>query len=411
MKSFPNLKLTFVLSAGMMVTSQLSFAQVTDKSQSDDVAPATIAVTDTLSNVLPFDASPNDELLKSMSLIQVDAEMQDKIDKGEVRLASKRYSKTYTAGKMDELAIDNRFGEVKINTWDKPEFKVDVQVNIYSDRFSDAQSFLPLVNVFDTKKDALVSFKTIIGDTRSSDQLLWAANGQPHLKKIEINYVVYMPSKNALNISNNYGNVILPDFYGRLLLKSNYGALKARRLDNPLNNVKVAFGNASIESFSGTKLEISYGSLDLAEGDNLNAVISYGQARIGKLYSSANISIRFGKELNIGSLDKKLKNLNITSDYTAVKLGNVTQMNASYDVTTNYGVLKTDDPSIKLLAKLADNTNELSSLKSYKGQLGKGNVSCNIVITSRFGFVSFNKPQKNGDEPKRPSPIKITSNL
>ncbi|MEO3406236.1 hypothetical protein AAFN85_20145 [Mucilaginibacter sp. CAU 1740] len=411
MKSFPNLKLTFFLSAGLMLVSCLGMAQAVDKNQTDDAITPAVNLTDTLGNAQPFDPSPNDEFLKSISLIQIDADMQRQIDLGEVRLASKRYSKTYTAGKMDELAIDNRFGEVKINTWDKPEFKVEVQVNIYADKQSDAQSFLPLVNVFDTKKDALVAFKTIIGDTRGSDRLLWTANGQPHLKKIEINYVVYMPAKNSLNISNSYGNVILPDFNGRLLLKSTYSSLKAQRLNNPLNQVKVSFGNASIESFSGSKLEISYGSLDLMEGDDLNATISYGQARIGKLYSSANISVRFGKELNIGGLDKKLKSLNITSDYTAVKLGNVTQMNASYDVTTNYGILKTDDPSLKILAKLADNSSDLNSAKNYKGQLGKGNASCNIVITSKFGFVSFNKPIKNGDEPKHPSPIKISSNL
>lgn len=410
MKSFPNLKLTVVLSACLII-SQLCFAQVNDKSQADDAATAGVNITDTLSNVLPFDPTPNDELLKSISLIQIDAEMQSKIDKGEVRLASKRYSKVYAITNMDELAIDNRFGEVKINTWDKPEFKIEVQVNIYADKLSDAQSFLGLVNVFDTKKDALVSFKTMVGDTRSNDQLLWTANGAPHLKKIEINYVVYMPSKNALSISNNYGNVVLPDFNGRLLLKSTYSGLKAQRLNNPLNQVKVSFGNASIESFSGSKLEISYGSLDLTEGHNLNAAVSYGQSRIGKLYSSANISVKFGKELNIGSLDKKLKSLNIASDYTAVKLNNVTQMNASYDVTTNYGVLKSDDPGLKLLTKLADNSGELNNSKNYKGKLGKGEASCNIVITSKFGFVSFNKPIKNGDEPKRPSPIKISSNL
>ena len=40
----------------------------------------------------------------------------------------KNISKSYNVGGSDKLSIDNSFGDVVINTWDKKEFKVDVEI-------------------------------------------------------------------------------------------------------------------------------------------------------------------------------------------------------------------------------------------------------------------------------------------
>ncbi|WP_162996326.1 hypothetical protein [Mucilaginibacter celer] len=384
------LNLFFVLLTGVVFFARPVLAQSNSKTEADDATTVSTALTDTLSNVTLFQvpAAP-DEVLKNISLTQGDAEMQNKIANGEIKLATKKYSKVYVANNPDALAIDNRFGEVKINTWDRKEFKVEVQINIYADNLSDAQSFMDVVNITDGKKDALVSFKTMIGNTGTSDRLLWKGDSKSHLKKIEINYLVYMPSKNALSINNNYGTTILPDFDGRLSLNNFCSELKAQKINNPLNEVKVTYGNASIESFSGTRLEIAYGHLQLSDANNLNANISYGEAHIGRLYSSANINIRFGRELSIGSFDKKFKALNINSSYTGLKLGKLNELNASYDVTTSYGVLKLNNPQLNFLGKTNKDNINLSAAKSYKGQAGKSNTTCSIVIKSNFGQVNL----------------------
>lgn len=301
-------------------------------------------------------------------------------------MASKKYTKLYTAGKLDELMIDNRFGEVKINTWNRNEFSVEVQINIYADKQADAQSFLNAINITDKRREAIVAFKTIIGDNGGNNgNVLWKGEDTPHLKKIEINYVVFMPAKNALSISNNYGTTILPDFEGKLMLNSLYSNLKAKRLINPLNYVKVNFGDADIEGFSGTRLEVSHGSLDLNEGSNFNVSVSYGLARIGKIYSSANIDVKFGKQFRIENIDKSIKTLNVNAAYCSVQLGRITGVNANCDVSTFYGSLNNSDPQIKLTSDKSPDNQE----KSYKGHLGKGDASRNIVIKTNFGKVNF----------------------
>lgn len=360
-------------------------AQSADKSEADNNVITTHVDSDTLGNNTATLIPPSDPL-KSAGIVYDDSNADDQIKNGVLKIASKKYSKLYTAGKLDELMIDNRFGEVKINTWNRNEFSVEVQVNIYADKQADAQSFLSAINITDGRRDAVVSFKTIIGDNGANNSnAFWKGEDKPHLKKIEINYVVFMPAKNALSISNNYGTTILPDFEGKLVLNNLYSNLKAKRLINPLNYVKINFGNADIEGFSGTRLEVLHGSLDLNEGSNFNVSVSYGPARIGKIYSSANIDVKFGKQLKIENIDKSIKALNVNVAYSSVHLGRITGVNANCDVSTYYGSLNNGDPQIKLTSSKAPDNQE----KSYKGYLGKGDANRNIVIKTNFGQINF----------------------
>jgi len=362
-----------------------SVAQLANKMESDDSAPAGRGERDTLGNNAAW-ILPAPDVLKNTGMVYDDSgDWQDRVKNGVLKIVSKKYGKVYTAGKLDELMIDNRFGEVKVNTWSRNEFSVEVQVKIYADKQADAQSFLDVVGVSDKRGEAMVSFKTIIGNNYSNSNVLWTGEDKPHLKKIEINYVVFMPAKNALSISNSYGTTILPDFSGKLILNTLYCDVTAKRLINPLNNVKVNFGNANIEAFSGTRLEVLHGSLDLNEGSNFNVSVSYGPARIGRIYSSANVDVKFGKQFRIENIDKSIKTLNVNAAYCSVQVGRVTGVNANCNINTFYGRLNSNDPNIKLLS----NATSDNAAKSYKGRLGKGNTSRNIVIKTNFGQVNF----------------------
>ncbi|QEM09533.1 hypothetical protein [Mucilaginibacter rubeus] len=368
-----------------IVVANRSIAQSADKSEGDNSVIMPRNDADTLGNNATAFMPPADPL-KNAGIIYDEDNADNQIKNGALKIASKKYSKLYAAGKLDELMIENRFGEVKINTWNRSEFSVEVQVNIYADKQTDAQGFLNAINISDSRREALVSFKTIIGDNGiNNGNVLWKGEDKPRIKKIEINYIVFMPVKNALSIINNYGTTILPDFEGKLMLNSLYSNLKAKRLINPLNYVKVNFGDVDIEGFSGTRLEVLHGSLDLNEGSNFSVSVSYGPARIGKIYSSATIDARFGKQFRIEDIDKNIKTLHVNAAYTSVQVGRITGVNANCDVSTYYGTLNNSDPQITLTSDKSPDNQE----KSYKGRLGKGDANRNIVIKTNFGRVNF----------------------
>jgi hypothetical protein len=319
------------------------------------------------------------------------SDLKSKVDNGEVKEKVKTYSKVYPAASNDELKIENSFGEVSVNTWDRKEFKVEVQIKVYANVDADADKFLDVIQISDSKTAGLAWFKTIIGDDGNLSPELWKGEGKNHIKKIEINYVVYMPAKNALSINNKYGNTTLPDLQGKVTIHSFYGGLKAKSLSNPLSEIDVRSGDVNIGNLTGGNLQITYGSLNLSESDKLNANISFCQVKIGTLHTSGNIKVKYCSKFQIEGLDKNLKMLDITSSYSSIKVGINNNENANFNISTYYGLFNYDKAHTDISDKTpATDTHNFTAQKNYVGRLGKGNADKTITIKSNFGHVDFN---------------------
>lgn len=297
----------------------------------------------------------------------------------------KTYSKSYAVDAGTKLDINNRYGKVTVTTWSKNEFKVDVQVQVIADKADDARKFIDRISIADSKQGQIVSFKTNI-DKENQPSLF---GNKTSSRKIEINYVVYMPAQNALSITNKYGNVELPDLDGKLVINCSYGNLVAKSLSNPGNQIKVSYGDARIGSLKATDLDISYGSLVLGSVDKLNADVKYSSAKIGRITTSGNINVKYGNGLQINNLDDNMKNLWVNSKYSNIKLGLSDTEDADFDVTVHYGSFNYGNHPV-IISK-TENTDDKhhSPTKTFKGRVGKGNVAKIININSSYSSVKF----------------------
>jgi hypothetical protein len=303
---------------------------------------------------------------------------------------SKSYSKSYTVDGNDIINIDNRFGRITVNTWAKSEVKVDVEIKVAANDEDKAQKLLDNVSIKDSKDGAGVYFKTSINT--NNDDSSWSLFGGKHnnVRKMEVNYTVYMPAKNPLTISNKYGSTSLPDLDGKLNINNSYGSLVAKALSNPGNQITVKYGSATIGALNGSDLDVAYGSLNLGECNKLNADISYGSAKIGRITTSGNINVKFSGALNIGDVDKNIKNLAVNASYSSVKLGLNGDQNADFDVTVHYGSFNYGGRDVSITSKSpADSERGFNPTKNYKGHLGKGGTDKTITINSSYGSVSF----------------------
>lgn len=302
-----------------------------------------------------------------------DANIEKKVQSGDVKLKTKIYTKSYPADGNDKLQIDNRFGKITVNTWNKNEFKVEVQIKAYADNDDDAQKLMDQTTIEDSKVNNLVSFTTVINQGRSSNTF-WGTlttNGKTIVRKTVINYTVYMPAKSAVSITNKYGAIELPTLDGKVTINSSYSNLIAKSLSN-------------------SNLNISYGSLSLDWADNVNANVSYTPIKIGKLGTTGTFNLRYGEGIEIGDVGKNLKNLTVNSAYAPVKLGSITDTNADFDVTVRYMNFIYDTNTISVTSKSPDdNKSYYSSTKNYKGHIGKGNPSKVITINSNYADVKF----------------------
>jgi len=278
---------------------------------------------------------------------------------------TKNYSKSYVADANTRLDIDNRYGKVSIKTWAKNEFKVDVQVKVLADKTDDTENLLNSINITDKKQGQTVFFKTVIDKETS------VAMGRNSFRKVEINYVIYMPAKNALSITNKLGDIELPDLSGKVVINCSFGDLVAKALTNPANIIKVSYGDARIASLRASDLDITSGTLTLGWADKLNAAMKYSSAKIGKLSTSGVINVKYGSGLQITDIDKNMKNLMVNSNYSQVKLGIADDENANFDVTVRYGSFNPGNKQINMSKKSSSEDQPWNPTQNFKGHWAK----------------------------------------
>ena len=281
--------------------------------------------------------------LNNVSISNNNEEYRKKVASGQITEKIKNFSKTYSADADDLLRIDNRYGRVTVNTWAKKEFKVDVQMKFGSDDADRVNEMINGSGIADSKIGSTVSFRTNVYQSEDG-------SSSRH-QSIEINYTIYMPAGNALEITNKFGGVTLPDLSGRTLLRVSYGTLDAQQLLNKDNDVKVRFGDANIVTFNGGKLDVGYGKLKAGTVNNVDANISFGGFTVARLKNSVDVNIKYGDGFNIGTIDKSVRNLNINASFTKINMDFSESESFNFDITTKFGSFNYDDDKVKVTSK------------------------------------------------------------
>jgi hypothetical protein len=287
---------------------------------------------------------------------------------------TKTISKSYPVDKDDKLSINNKFGKVTVNTWDKNEIKVDVEIKAYGPTDSRAQESLDNVSIKESKQGNIISFETVFETLNS---LNWSSGDRR-----EVNYTIYMPSANALDVKNRYGSTVLPDLNGIINIDEAYGSLTTGNLSNPINNITVKYGGANIGNIKSAVLEVAYGSLTIANAGKIDAKVSYSPVKIEKISGDMDINIRYG-DLKIGKVDPATRKINIDASYSSSSLVFDPVANFNFDVKANYGSLNYNKDKVSAISSESSNTK-----KSYIGKYGNGSDT-QVTIRSNYGSIKF----------------------
>jgi hypothetical protein len=299
---------------------------------------------------------------------------------------SKSYSKTYPADGDDKLVIDNSYGSITINTWDKNYFKVDVVVHASAKNESDERDILDGVSISDAKDGSTVAFRTDINSGKSIWKTIFGGNGQHSLS---INYTVYMPARNELVIRNRYGNIELPDLNGKVTIELNYGSIHGKSLTGE-STIRERYGNIDLGNLGATWIDLSYANLSVNTVNRIQSNASYSGININKLRESGAFNIRYGGGLKIEDMDKNVDNLAVNSTYSSVNVGLSGDENANFAITVHYGDFNYHDHAVTITEKTpGDNDHGSHTTKSFKGYLGKGGSGKSIAINASYGSVQF----------------------
>jgi hypothetical protein len=301
--------------------------------------------------------------------------------------STRSYSKTYPANGDDKLMIDNSYGNIVVNTWDKPYFKIDVQIRASARSASDEKDMLDDVSISDSKEGSAVVFKTNIDRGKSIWKTIFGGYWGDH--KVSINYTVYMPSRNELVIRNLYGNTELPDLSGRVTIESAYGSLRGKSLSGE-STIRERYGNIDIESLGTTAIDLSYGNLSLGSVRNIQANASYSGISIEKLREAGAFNIRYGGGLKIEDMDRNVSHLAVNATYSSVNVGFSGDENADFGIVVHYGDFNYHDHAVTITEKSpGDNDRGPHTTKSFKGYVGRGGSGKSISINASYGSVQF----------------------
>jgi len=283
-------------------------------------------------------------------------------------------SKTYTAS-GNTLNIENRFGHIKITTWDKNEIKVDIHLETSSTDKEFTEKSFERMDVEESKDGNNISLKTILN--KGGEKNVSCNNCS---NTIIVDYDIHIPTNNALKIQNSFGDVTIPDYTGPVSLTVKYGELIAGKLTRP-EKIEVAFGEADLKSLSNIDLEFKY-----------------SKVTIGSLTGNCKLKFSFCGYSKV-NLDNGLTSLTLNDSYSSVHLVPPAKLAASYTINTSYGsfvdktdigINRTDTPSRY--------GSDLS--RRFEGKSGAGTVK--IDIKSSFGKIMIGEgTEKDMKEKKK----------
>lgn len=190
----------------------------------------------------------------------------------DVQLEKKRViEKSYDVTPTTALQIRNRFGRIEINSWDKNEFAIKVEVIGRGRTEERAQRILDQVEVDIDEGSSEISFETRVDKMKNKDN-----------EGFEVNYTISMPEINPLNIRNSFGDVLMGNRGGDLDLNVSYGSMRVGDVAGD-TNLKLSFGSGDIDNIKDGDLTIKYSDFSLESSENVELNQGFSDVEIGEV--------------------------------------------------------------------------------------------------------------------------------
>ena len=328
----------------------------------------------------------------------------------------KKLKKSYRVGSNATLNIDNKFGDVNIMTYSGDNITIDV---IIKTNGNDEEKVIEKLNNIDIEfqgNSDYVKAKTIFNSKTSYKWMSWFKSSNK--VKMQIDYVVKLPITNSIDISNDYGGIYIEKLEGNAKISCDYGTITSRELLSSKNELSFDYSTGNFEYINEAAIRADYSSVIISKANSIDLKADYSKTTINYIEdlefncdfgainidhantingNSSYVSVRskniyqYGKfksdfgSLKIDQLGEKLRNLNITSDYTGIVIG-VNQNNTfGFDIDLSYASLKGKD-----LLDIKKESSENNS-KTYVGCYNTCTSSNSISIKSDFGGVAIKK--------------------
>ncbi|WP_203256635.1 hypothetical protein [Hyunsoonleella ulvae] len=332
---------------------------------------------------------------------------------------SKEIKKTVPLTNDGALYLENKYGNVFINGWDKDSIKFEISVEVKGKNLEKAKDLLKRIN-----PDFITTTSQVVVKTEITEKN--ASFFNKYIKKIgplnsekansDINYSIYLPRKAAIEVYNKYGDIIISDWDGKLIadvehgdlritddvleskLSVKYGKLRANTLTK--TNITAKDATISFEKSETLKLDadgatislVEVGTLDInsnkddIEINNVNTIhgtIKYSQVTLTNIWSKVNLSLNLAElRLKKFGINAPVVNLHQKSSEVYV---NISKTNFNFSAELEQGVLRIPKTMKDINSKVLDEKNKIRQIRATYGDGNQGIFD----LTGYKGIIIF----------------------
>ncbi len=215
-------------------------------------------------------------------------------------------------------SLYNKYGKVMVKTWNNNSVKIDITIVVNAKDQREAD------RTFDRVK---VNFLSTPGYVKAETMMEATNDWFPSQCGYEVNYEVWMPVGNQLDLKNKYGNSWVATMKGKLIAEIRYGDLRTEAIYNDAD-LNISYGKVWIARANNVSGQISYSSLDITTANDVNLDCKYSETKVAKA-----------------------EKLRITSKYDDFVIGNIDELR----LQTKYAKLRLNDTrSVFITAQYSD---------------------------------------------------------
>jgi hypothetical protein len=329
---------------------------------------------------------------------------------------SKNLHKEFNADQNTLLFIENKFGNVDINNWDKNQVVIDVTITVDHRNQDKAKELLEYIHVDISQEGNTIKAITTI-DSKFSK---WNFTFSDSKKEFSIDYDIKIPKNIKLDLQNKYGNVFINEIYGHARVDVKYGNLKINKIirsnKKPFSEVSLGYSRGTIDECEWLNVTLKYSKLEIEKSKALIAVTKYSQLNVGRAssivceskYDDYKIGIvnnfvgtagytelefkevsllldvdnRYGG-ISVDFIPKGFEKINIDNEYGGIKLG--IDANASYQIKGYAKYANIDYPETGSVSRMKE-----SNSLFVEGTVGEDEkTKSEVYIQTKYGNVKL----------------------
>lgn len=230
----------------------------------------------------------------------------------------KQYNEIFKVNENSKVKIDNNYGKVVFETWDKNEVEISVTVTVTGISDAIAEEKLNSIEIELSQNDDEVLGKTKFSPSKKGN-----------IKSID--YLIKLPKTNSIKVDLNYGEIILANHIANISLNANYSAISVAEIIGKLT-LNCNYSDCNLGKIEELKISSNYGDITINSIENLNANLTYGDLILKNLTTKANVNIAYN-DVEMQHINPNFAEIEISAAYSDIKIN--VEKGSKYKVITS----------------------------------------------------------------------------